>query len=230
MENQELAKAEALEITQRISTLQREKEDAVARSDFALAAHLRESEIECRSTLKDFNFPDYVFANLQRLAESSRLSRFPVLDMLETEPGAPDPKVLQQWPASVESPISFAFEQIPESPSGTLRKALNVDDVFSLHFQAKLPVLCPETVNRFKSQTIRDALQAMFIEITRCKQQGVPAVLSLVAPTSCLDSALHSTVLHGLKESSCDVVVFQHAPAIHDIAAALLPEITLCIS
>ena len=227
MENQDHVKAEALELTQRISTLRQEKEDAFTRGEFDLAACLRESEVKCRSKLRDFGFPDYVFASLQRLADRRRLPRFPVLDMLETEPGAADQSILQQCPAPIRSPISLAFEQIPESPSGTLRELLKVNDVFSMHFQAKLPVLSLETITTFKPHMLREALPAMFNEIGRCIQQRMPLVLSLVAPNKFLDAALQSTVLRGLKETRCDVVVFQDAPAIHAIADALLPEITL---
>ncbi len=229
MESQDLVKTEALELTQRISTLRQSKEDAIASGDFELATRLRDSEVDCQSKLTNFSFPFHVLVNLKRRADGHRPSRSPVLDMLETEPGVADPRILQQWPASVQSPISLAFEHIPESPSGTLGTALKVHDVFSIYFQAKLPVLCPETIRKFKPQVLDEALRAMFNEIRRCTQQVAPAVLSLVAPTF-LDAALQSTVVRGIKETRCDVVVFQNSPANHDLAEALLPEITLYFS
>jgi len=59
--------------------------------------------------------------------------------MLETKSGAADQRVLQLTAEAAQSPIRLVFEQIPESPSGMLRELLNVDDIFSMYFQAKLP-------------------------------------------------------------------------------------------
>jgi len=227
MENQGRAKVGALELAQRISTLQQEKEDAIFRGEFELAARLRDSEVECRSRLRNFSFPDYVLGNLHRLTESGSLPRFPVLDMLETKSGAADQRVLQLTAEAAQSPIRLVFEQIPESPSGMLRELLNVDDIFSMYFQAKLPVLSVETIARFKPQMLGEALRAMFTEIRKCTQRCTPVVLSLVAPTTFPDPAFQSTVLRGLKEIRCNLVVFEHAAAIPDFAEALLPEITL---
>lgn len=227
MKNQNLAKLEALEVAHRISSLQREKEEAVAGGDFELAAQLLGYETECRAKLRLFSFPDYVVENLQRHADGRKIFRYPVLDMLDTEPAVADERILQKWPASVRSPISLAFEQIPESPSGTLRTLLNVDDIFSMHFEAKLPVLSPEAITRFKPHLLGTVLRGMFTEIRHCAQRGVPAVLTLVAPATFLDSALQSILFHGLKETRCDFVVFQHSPPILDIAEELLPEIAL---
>lgn len=230
MENQDHTQREALEVARRLSTLLQEKEGAIARQDFELAAELRERELECRSRLHEFHLPPYVIGNLHRQIEGPATRLSPLLDLLKTEPGAADTRIVEQWPATTDSPLSLAFAQIPQSASGTLRAVLNVDDIFSRYFEPVLPVLCAETITKLHPDRRGEALRALFHELERSKQRGVPTVLSLVAPTSFLDADLLSSLLRGLKEARCDFVIFEDAPEIADIAEVLRPEIWLVIA
>lgn len=230
MQNQDHTQRDALELTRQLSMLLQEKEEAVARQNFELAVQLREAELECRSRLQEFPFPTYVMGNLHRHADGTRARRSPVLDLLYTSPGAADEKIVEHWPATVDSPIHLAFGQIPESASGTLRAVLNVDDIFSRHFEPVLPVLSAETITNLHPDRRGEALRALFHELERSKQRGVPTVLSLVAPTSFLDGALQPALSRGLKETRCDFVIFAHAAEIADIVEALRPEISLVVA
>src|SRR5690606_39512474 len=64
-----------------------------------------------------------------------------------------------------------------------------------------LPIfLSAETFTTFRPDRRGEALRALFHELERSKQRGVPTVLSLVAPTSFLDAALQSELLRGRSE------------------------------
>lgn len=230
MQNQDHTQREALEVARRLSTLRQEKDAAIARQDFELAAQLRGRELECRSRLQEFPIPSYVLANLNRHTDGTATRNSPVLDLLSTSPGAADATIVEQCPAAIGSPLHLAFAQVPESASGTLRAVLNVDDIFSRHFEPVLPVLSAETITRFDPDRRAEALSALFHELERAKLRGVPTVLSLVAPSSCLDTALQSELLRRLKETRCEFVIFEHAAEITDIAGVLRPEISLVVA
>lgn len=227
MENSPALKAEALEIMKKISALRREKEEAIARSDFEAAAYLLKALDDETSRLQGFQFPPYVLKNILRGTHAPGCQVFPILDMLELKPVAKDAAIPQQWPKSLASPIHLALTSDSESPAGELQTLLEVNDIFSRHFRALLPVLCVETFRQFKSDMLGEVMPCLFREISRCIEHEQPLVLSVLDPSAFLNNELQEQLVQGLKEVRCDFVIFANGPVSEQFAQALRPEIVL---
>jgi ATP-dependent Clp protease ATP-binding subunit ClpA len=216
------------QLAEEIAPLQKAKEEAVARRQFAEAAAARDKADRIWRELRGFKLPLWVWRNVERLACARPIthSRFPVLDMLGDESGEPDARIVSLLPQPLMPPVRFVLETVSPFPVSTLKAAMALDDIGSPFFQGLVPLISPQSVARRKS-TQEAMLHAAFSEISRAVRNADayffrPVLLCVAQPTELSEEA-REEVYAGLHRTQCDFVIFE-AGGNASAVLARLPE------
>lgn len=218
-------KNRARQFAEEITSLDQAKMDAVARMDFDKAAQLRDKADEKRREFAALDLPAWVRKNVERFSDALRtkVSRFPLLDMLHDEAGEPDAGVLSVLPNPLMPPVKIVVGTLPRFPVSTLKALMVPDDIGSPYFQALVPLISPESVAHRKGNHT-DMTRFAFFEIGRAENPtwGRPVLLCIVRPTL-LPQDVRDEVYAGLHRTNCDFVVFEAGAEAHSLLGNLPP-------
>jgi hypothetical protein len=213
------------QLAEELAPLQRAKEDAVAHQDFSQAVQLRDKQDQCWRELQNFNLPESVLTNVNRLVNAwpTKASRFPLLDMLNAEAGKPDPAVVAMLPNPMMPPVKIVVRVVPRYPVSTLKAVLAPDDISSRYFQALVPLISPESVAERKGNNA-EMIRLAFSEIGRAESliYGRSVLLCVVRPTA-LSENVQEELFAGIHRTNCEFVLFEKPSEVGAVHEKLPP-------
>jgi hypothetical protein len=133
---------ELSQMANRIVELHREVDELLRATRYKMAARRRDEREALEKKLAG--------CGSSTLLHNIELVKFPeraatvLTEMLESKSADVDERLLERL-ADAPLPVRWILQTVSQPPVGTLRRRLSVDSLLSPHFQAKFPVLSPES-------------------------------------------------------------------------------------